>query len=402
VQAIDIRYGREKFTNRYDVATMQIELLNNLGQYSFHQPHPLNLRPGRQVRVTATYEGIDYPLAFHILDSITDAYGMDGSVISRWQCVDPTTVLSNVETATNAAPGVQGGGRIALLLDQIGYVPRLLDNGVWNMAPIKSSGRTLRDECGLTGDSEGGQFFADRLGQVVYKDRTWPDVDPDLMEVTADLVGFPHDGPVMPIVDAVPTQAGAPLICINELVTDWSMARVVNLVSLANAGGTAQVFEDEVSIKAHGPQTYQRHDFVLMTDEHLPDRAADIMTGYADPVLRFNSVRFAPGMAGAWPWTLGLFLNWLVRVWYTHPTNYWGYACCVHVQSIEHRISPNDWETTLTVDLPESFTEMEWATTWGWDEGIWDEDIWDQIAESHGALWDDGYTWSNPASKWGP
>ena len=380
VQSIGIRYGREKFTNRYDVSTLSLQLKNDEGQYSFHDPHPLNLQPGRQVRVTATYKGVTYPQAFHVLDSITDSFSLEGRAISRWQCTDPTAILSNTNAASLYTPQLSGGGiRIGILLDQVGYVPRLLDTGTWGMQGVKDTGRTVRDEAGVTADSEGGNFFADRQGNCVYKDRTWINTDPKIKNVQADLVAYPHDGSVMPIVDTVPTDPNAALICVNEYVSDWSLARVINLVQLANAGGTAQTFQDKASQKAYGPQTYQRLDFVLLEDFHLADRANDIMANYTDPVLRVQKVSYAPGLSATWEFTLGVFLNWMVRVWYSHPTEFWGYAFCVHIQSIEHRISPTDWATTFTVDLPASFAELVWGNGAGWDEGIWDETNWDQI-----------------------
>lgn len=402
VQSIAVRYGRERFTNRYDVSTLQIDLVNNEGLYSFHNPHPFGLAPGRQVRVTATYNSVTYPLAFHVLDSMVDTYSLQGNVIAHWACTDPTSILSKTPVQSNTSQYPDGGGeRIGILLDQVGYAPRLLDANVWNMQAIAASGRTIRDEAGVTADSEGGNFFADRVGNCVYKNRNWASTDTNLTEVTADLVSYPHSGGGMPLVDNVPTKSTAPIICTTELATDWSLDRVINEVSLANAGGTAQVFVDEESMKQYGPQTYQRHDFVLWSDYYLQFRAADIMTGYAEPVLRVNSVGFAPGMSGAWEWTLSVFLNWLVRVWYSHPTEFWGYAICVHVQSVEHRITPTDWETTMSVDVPTSFVELEWSSINGWDGGLWDEALWDQGDETAGALWTSGYTWSNPTSKWG-
>jgi hypothetical protein len=400
VRSLGIRYGRERFTNRYDVSTMGLELINDEGEYSFHSPHPFGLQPGRQVRVSATYKGVTYPQAFHVLDTITDGYSMEGHVISRWQCVDPTTTLSNAETKTFNSEGNKSGQRIAKLLDQVGYVPRITDTGQWYCQTVTASGRSVRDECGVTADSEGGNFFADRQGNCVYKDRTWQTTDTNLQHVMADLVGYPHVG-VMPVVDDTPTDPTAPIICTNELVTDWSLARVINYVELANAGGNAKTFSDPTSMKTYGPQTYQRMDFVLRGENELAIRADDIMSGYSDPVLRVNSVGYAPGVSAAWEFTLGVFLNWLVRVWYTHPTNYWGFAVCVHVQSIEHRITPDDWSTTMAVDLPESFAELEWASANGWDEGTWDETLWDQGDEKAGAQWDEGYKWNAPNTKWG-
>lgn len=404
VQSIGIRYGREKFTNRYDVASLSLQLLNNEGEYSFHTNHPLGLRPGRQVRVTATYKGVTYPQAFQVIDSITDAFSLDGLAISRWQCVDPTTVLSNATVASSQATALaQAGARITVLLDQVGYAPRLIDPGAsaWYMQPVLAKGSSIRDECGVTADSEGGNFFADRSGNVVYKDRNWRTTDIHLNQVQADLVAYPHEGSVMPSVDPVPTDPNAALICVNALDTDWSLARVINLVQLANAGGTAQTFTNVASFKAYGPHTYQRMDFVLNNDFHLPERAADIMNNYTDPVLRVNNVAFAPGMSGAWEFTLGAFLNWMVRVWYSHPTEYWGYAVVSHIQSIEHRISPTDWSTSFTVDLPESFVELKWAIGYGWDDGTWDEVLWDQDSPSFGSLWNEGKNWSDPSSVWG-
>lgn len=393
VKSIGVRYGRERFTNRYDVSTMQLDLANSQGKYSFHQPHPLGLQPGRPVRVTATYKGVVYPVAYHIIDSMVDAYGMDGSVIARWSCVDPTSILSRTPTASNPQWPDGAADRIGLLLDQVGYLPRLLDPDVWDEQAIIANGRSIRDECGVSSDSEGGNFFADRLGNCVYKNRNWPTTDPNLYQVTADLVASTHPGGVMPIVDQVPTQATAPLIDTNEMQTDWSQDRLINNVSLANAGGVAQEFVDAESMKQYGPNTYTRHDFVLWSDYYLAQRADDIMSGYSEPVLRVNRVGYSPGVNGAWEFTLGVFLNWLVRVWYSHPTNYWGYAFCVHIQSIEHRITPDNWATVFTVDLPESFTELEWLFENGWDQQDWDDSLWDQGDETMGALWDSGNEW---------
>lgn len=404
VQGMEIRHGRERFTNRYDVGTLTLDLVNNDGKYSYHNPHPLNLRPGRQVRVTATYQGVEYPQAFMVLDSIDDTMNLSGLVISRWQCRDATSVLSNQNVSSGYAPAMKSGARIGILLDQVGYAPRALDAGVYAMQNIFAKGSSIRDECGLTADSEGGNFFADRTGQAVYKDRTWQDTDVNLQQVTADLLAMPHEDGPMPPVDDVPTMADAPIICTREFVTDWSMARVVNIVSLANVGGTAREYLDTDSIKANGPATYQRHDFVLFDDYNLDNRAADIMTGFSDPVVRVNSITFAPGLADAWKWTLGSFLNWLVRIWYNHPTEKWGYAVCLHVQSVIHRISLHDWETMLTVDLPQSFVELDFASNYGWDQGLWDEAVWDQGEDEHGALWSSGYVWgkTNPNGYMNP
>lgn len=402
VHSLAVRYGREKFTNRYDVSTLSLDLLNADGKYSYKANHPLGLAPGRVIKVTATYEGVEYPLAYHVIDKLNDTYSLDGHVVASIDGLDVSSILSKkAAKSTFGIWGVLSGKRIDAVLDQVGYLSRQVDAGQWVMQGITASSRTLRDEAGVTAESEGASFFADRQGQMVYKDRTWASRDIDLQQVTADLMGYKHEG-VFPVVDDVPTQPDTPLVCFNDLETDWSLDRLINFVSLARTGGTAKEYVDEESFKQYGPATYQRHDFVLDTDQHLPTRAADLMTGYADPTLRVNKVTFNPGATNAWKWTLEVFLNWMVRVWYGHPTNYWGYATCVRVQSVEHVITPKEWVTTLSVDLPASFVEIDWYPGSGWDNGLWDYAAWDSDPDQlSGAFWDDADPWNDPLTIWG-
>ena len=401
VRSLETRYGRERYTSRYEVGTATLVLNNDDGEYTYHVNHPFNLEPGRMVRAIASYDGVAYPQFYGVIDSINEGYTLDGHSVTTFQLLDPTTVFSNVKTPSIQTPllvTLYPGDRIKRLIDAVGYRDYLLDTGVFSMQRISGSGRSIRDEIHLTAESEGGSFFADRTGKLIYEDRNWPTQDPKLLNVTADISAASHPT-IMPIVDEWPTLPGAPIICPNELRTDWSLARVINYVELANAGSTAKVYEDEASQRKHGIQTYSRLDLLTTSTSFLDTRAQDLMTGFASPVLRVNSASFRPTDAG-WPWSLSVFLNWLVRVWYLHPTNDWGYAVVTHVQSIEHRISTTEWSVTIAVDRPREFTELAFSSEYGWDGGIWDENLWDQ-AEPSGAVWTYGDNWSDPASKWG-
>lgn len=380
VRELAVRYGREKFTNRYDVSTLEVGLLNDSGDYTFRDPHPLNLAPGSVVRVTATHNTITYPLAFHVVDTMIEDYTLDGHALAVWHCLDPTSTYADKNTGAGQSVTRTSGARVGELLDQVGYITRTLDTGQFITQSIEGSNQPIRDSIGVTADSEGGAFFAGRDGSMVYKDRTWPTVDVNLSQVTANLSAFPHSrGPLPPAVDQVPDRPGAPTICVAELVTDWSMDRVVNIVHLANANGSQQTFIDTTSLKTYGPRTYQRNDFVLapVATPNLAVRANDIMAGYAKPVLRVNGTEFNATAAGSWPWVLAVFLNWLVRVWYTHPTAGWGYEVTTHIQSVQHRITPDDWTVRLSVDQPYTFVPFQRSDV-GWDAGRWDSAKWDE------------------------
>ena len=258
---------------------------------------------------------------------------------------------------------------------------------------------------GVTADSEGGSVFADRDGKIVYKDRTWETVDANLNKVTADLVASEHVD-VLPIIDTIPNQPGSPMICPFELQTDWAKDRLMNTVTLANAGGTAQTFVDADSQLKYGVATYQRNDYVQYVPDanlngYLATRANDLMSGYAVPVQRVNSVTFRPALfPGGWDWALSVFLNWLVRVWYTNPINGWGYATVTHVQAIEHQVTIDDWVIRISLDRQISFATYTNVPN-GWDGGLWDEALWDETAVPRGSLWGSGAKWNDPLSTWG-
>lgn len=371
VQTLSWRYGRERFTNRYDVATINALVQNPEGRYSYASPHPDNLEPGRLLKVEATYEGVTYPQAYGVIDQLQDAVTREGKAATQITALDPTTIFSNRSTPT--LPGTNTADkRLTEVMKYLGYPRFLTDVGVWTMQEIQSSGRSLRDELGVTADSEGGSVFADRQGNIVYKNRNWITTDDRLTKVGANLWAKPESD--QPYFDHTPDQPDIVTICLASLQTDWGMSRVVNLVDLANAGGTAEIYQDLASQKKRGPRTYSRHDFVL--DDFYSDmnnwlqiRANDIMNGYTEPKLRLNRVTYRPGIEeNDWTYTLRVFLNWLVRVWYQNAVSGTGWLIVTHIQSIEHRVTPTDWETTLSLDLPTYYADAPVQNVIAWDQ----------------------------------
>lgn len=210
--------------------------------------------------------------------------------------------------------------------------------------------------------------------------------------------------PQLPVVDDIPdvsSPSAMPIVCLQELQTTWSRDRVVNEVSLANQGGSAITTIDPESQKKYGPRTYQRMDFLNTNDDisYLTTRTDDIMEGYTDAILRVNSVKFRPTPDTNVYWfSLRVFLNWLVRVRYTHPTQGWGFSVVSHVQGVEHAWGLTDWEVTLYLDNPEAFNFWNDATSAGWDQSEWDIDLWDtartdEVYWSSGQKWSEGHVW---------
>jgi len=405
VKSITVRHGREKYTERYDAASILIGVDNRDGEYRYADPHPFNFRPGRLIRITAIYNSVSYPMAYGTIDSIGDAYDIDGKQITAITAYDVTTLAANQTVPyltgdmgyINNYSFSSGGKRITALLDVFGYPLRSIDLGGWNQQDVDSSGRSIRDEIGISSDSEGGNFYAERDGRIMYRDRTWASRDSHLTTVTANLTARTHDG--WAPVDTIPTDPNAPTVCPNALITEWNQSRIINEVSLANAGGNARVFSNTDSKIQYGVKAYQRHDFVNRYSSDLATRANDYLDGYGDAVLRLNSVSFNASEASAWIWTLTVFLNWLIRVTYHHPYESWGWTIVTHTQSVEHRITPKSWVVSMALDQPVAYIDEGIAS--GWDIAIWDQDLWDEYG-SEPAYWSSGQLWNDPLTIWGP
>lgn len=191
--ALDITYGRSRFTGRYDVASAALTVLNDSGQYVYRASHPWGLRPGRFIWILLfAPDGTQWYAFYGIIDNITDTFTLDGRAAARIDAIDTSSLLSNTDV-----PSVSGdnttyysGGRFGALIDAIGWHPtkRNISPGVYVQQGIYASGRSVRDELGLIADSEGGHFWTDRNGNLTYKDRNYYLNTPSANTVQAELI----------------------------------------------------------------------------------------------------------------------------------------------------------------------------------------------------------------------
>lgn len=404
VQRCDTRYGRARFTGRYDVAEASLTIRNDDGQFNYNpNPEAGGFRPGRFIRVTATPPGssTEYPLYYGVIDSVANEYSLEGRAVVNLSCVDTTSLLSNtnVPTINSESQTLTSGQRIAYLYRSVAWHANmaLVDSGQYMQQGIYANGRSVRDEMGLTADSEGSYLYCDRLGRLIYRDRTAPSRISEWNTVQAELLAECPDD-TLPVVDDIPTVSNPPQVLLGSLGSNWSRDRIINELLLGNQGGVAMSFVNDDSRKRYGPRTYQRVDFVNVnsTPSYLIERAADLMEGFGDAILRVNSVDFRPTGDG-WVWALTVFLNDVVRVRYTNRLANWGYGVVSHVQQVSHSIRPDGWRVTLLLDQPEAFSTWQQAPGLGWDEGIWDESRWDGAQT---AVWNIETEWDDGVSVW--
>lgn len=411
-QNLTIRYGRARYTERYDVGVFNVQLNNVQGDYSYNPNHPLNFAPGRLLRVRAQIGTTAYrSVCYGIIRTIAHRMEPDQTATVILGVQDPTSLLSEVTVPSLRVTSgfFDSGWRIASLLDYAGIPEnwQSVEPGQWRTQHITQSGRSVREEIGVTADSEGGSFYGDRDGEFRYFNRVSVANDPKALTVQAQVNAYPdRDVIVAPVVeDGFPTVADAPTICPHEIETEWSTDRVINRVSLAVVGGNTATYNRLESQKEYGIKTYQRLDFVLegptesQISAYLAERATDYLNASERADLRVIRMSFRP-REDTYAFALDVWLNWALRVLYFNTRGNWGFQSVSRVQAIEHTISPSDWIVHITLDQSTAWTELVALDPGGWDIEDWDETVWDAESAS-GAIWSAGMNWSDPNSKWG-
>jgi hypothetical protein len=402
IRNMSLRYGRDKATSRYDVASMGLGIRNDDGEFTYNPHHFWGLRPGRFVKVEATKDGATYPIYYGAIDGFSDRYSFDGHALVNMTCVDVSSLLSNtnVPTVMSDTETARSDIRTQKLLDGVGWsqTQRDLGQGTFIQQPVLANGRSVRDELGLIADSEGGYSFADRIGNIVFRGRDW--ATNRNTKVVAELLAQPAGIALYPVDNIPNLDANIPNICVNDLQTEWNKSAVVNEVSLANQGGNTIRAVDSESQKKYGPLTYQRMD--LLNDnshpEYLATRMNDLMQGNTEATIRVGKISYLPS-GDDWPFTLNVFLDDLVRIRYVNAASGWGYAVVAHVQGIEHSVDPKGWGTSLMVDEYLAFNRWSSGFGPGWDVAVWDVDQW--AGNNNAGKWSSNQRWSDPNTVWG-
>jgi hypothetical protein len=324
---------------------------------------PLPYNSGEIFWLNVTYQDASRMTTFRIQPDT----GSNTVPTSGWTQLGASVTVTNPIAFGPQMPVLMGCGTAGMTLPFYGriYIMQIRDFAffdaiVFNIQPSQTPG--MAGETVLQLPKPGNTINVSQTGSNVIV-QTDPEATPT------------HLHPV----DGEPSVTTPYVVLLRDLSVDWSAARVINDLQLANDGGTSVRYLDAASQQKFGPSTYQRLDFVNDDShpEYLDTRADDLMTTLADANLRVNSVDFNPTPAN-YVWAMSVFLNDLVRIRYEHPTQGWGYAVVSHVQGLTQELGLHNWAMSLNVDRPTSFVYWERSPAGtGWDVGLWDVAEWD-------------------------
>src|SRR5690606_11520697 len=142
----------------------------------------LTWRPGVMVRIRALPDPEDPDVSHSLftgrVQSSNDFYNAaTGAVVTQVTLIDALGDLHQYNPpalATALPAGMSTSERVHAALNRYGFPParRRVQGGVHSMAPSGLAQSTL-EECQRAADAEGGAFFADPDGNVVFTQRDW-------------------------------------------------------------------------------------------------------------------------------------------------------------------------------------------------------------------------------------
>lgn len=303
-----VRYGAitgDDPTLRNEAATAEIVLHDPLREFD---PENLNgpyvsagvsqVEAMVRVRMRAVWDGTSYPLFWGYADDWAPEYvGNDWTYVTL-TATDPTKAMAGLDRMASAPAGggEDTGARISRILDAAGWPAdeRLISVGDSTVQATDLSGNT-NTELQLVQDTEQGEFYFNRSGRAVFRNRQAMLTEARSTTSQAEFGdgGYVATGEI-PYADVKPSKRDASL---------------VNSITAARAGGTEQTAQDDASIARYLARTHQRLDLLLETDAAALAWAHAILYQFGVPRFRFARLELntpAPQVEAAhWPQVLG-------------------------------------------------------------------------------------------------
>jgi hypothetical protein len=279
VNAISIKRGRSPESDQFQTGTLSLRIVDTNGDFNPMNPsgpYYQLLNPMRKIQITATYEGVTYPLFAGFItgyNTTTPQYTGDVS-FTTITAVDAFRLAQNaqISTVTGATAGQLSGTRINKILDQIIWpaAQRQIDVGQTTMQADPGTARTALGAMQTVEISEYGSLYADAYGNFVFKDRlsATTSVDQTAVSFTDDGTGIAY----------------------NNAVWIFNDALVYNKADITRSGGVTQNATNAASIDKYFLHSYNQQGLLMETDAVALQYAQAYVASRAETTVRCDAV----------------------------------------------------------------------------------------------------------------
>ena len=315
-----------------DAGTADIMFDNRTRTYD--QTSNTDVRPGRAVRIRATWNATTYSLFRGTVDQWAQDYpGFAKDATTTAACSDGTGVLANVAVKSKQ-PAEKTGRRISRLADAAEWPAnrRNVDTGLTDM-PAGQATSSAWDAMLLAAVTEFGELYVEGDGDLRFRDRDtlWTSSRTRTSQATfGDGTGELRFAELEP--DQVETSDVR-----NRITIRWNERNGEVTKSDSASIGDWGVREDSLEVS-------------MTTENDAARYATFLLSQFADPQFSFGSMTIIPKRdpSNLWPQALGRELGDRITIKLTPPGGGARIERDVFIRSIEHSVRPGlDWVTTF-------------------------------------------------------
>lgn len=341
--AVTTSIGKDRFEQQARTGSMTVDLDNQSGIFNPIAGETgnfaLTLRPGRWIRIEATYGEGWKPVFTGYVSALQDQYWSAAhGVNTRVTCIGFLGALAIFQPPpldTPVGAGELTGARVNRILDRYGfngYPKRAIDPGLHTLQET-SLGAPLLTEAQSCEQAEGGLFYMDQDAVAVFRQFDYLETDPRSTAVQYRIGGPASD--VDPIRYSV----------------DWSADRIRNDIQMQAVDGEIQRAVSLESIVRYLLRTYKLTGLDNDNDLQVADLATRYLERFAFDRIRIDEVATKPGSRAEAKLLLDTRIGDLLEATVQTATEQrWSYTSQAHVFRISHSITADDWEATLRLD----------------------------------------------------
>jgi hypothetical protein len=279
INLIQTNRGRNAVADQFTVGTLSLRIVDQNGDFNPQNPaspYYELLTPMKKVQITATYNGVTYPIFAGFITGYQTIQPKESTdvTLTTITAVDALRLAQNaqISTVAGSSAGDLTGTRINQILDEIDWpaTMRDVDAGLTTVQDDPGTNRSALAACQTISNTEYGAFYVDATGSFVFQDR-----DVTVSSIAGTPTVFSDTGSGIYYKDAA--------WLLNDVL-------VFNKATVVRSGGTAQVATNQASIDKYFLHSYYIDNLLMQTDAVALDYAQAYVASRAETSIRCDAI----------------------------------------------------------------------------------------------------------------
>jgi hypothetical protein len=343
INRVETNRGRTALSDLFQTGSLTLRLTDQNGDFNpqnTSSPYYTFLTPMKKVQITATYNGITYPIFSGFITSYVTTYPQESEDVATTtiQAVDAFRLaqLAQISTVAGTSAGQLSSARINDILDEIAWPQSMrdIDTGLTTLQADPGTNRTALQALTTVAESEYGALYVDATGSFVFQDRA---------VTVASIAGTPtlfaDDGTGIDYFDAA--------WILNDVL-------IFNKATITRLGGSAQVATNQASIDKYFLHSYFLDSLLMETDAVALNYAQAYVASRAETSIRCDAIvldLYTPNYDSGVVAALDLDFFDPITVLTTQPGGS-TIEKTLQIFGVRMNITPNSWKTTFTTLEP--------------------------------------------------